>query len=525
MLVLLAVSVLSVQLTSHRARSRVSMAAKTAPYGGWESPISAEFITESGVGLGGVSVGPVSGDLYWLERRPKEGGRSVLCRRAPGDKAASERGAIDITPPGSNVRTRVHEYGGKSHILGRDAAGGEFAVYANFADQRLYKLPIVGGAGGEPVELTPASAYAEDARYRFADFDLDEARQRLICVREDHTRPEPANVKNEVVALALDGSGAVEVLASGADFYAAPRLSPDGRTLAFVSWDHPSMPWDVTRLSTLALDAERGLPAAGAKPTVVAGADGQSSVLQPAWSPATGELFFVSDHENGYWNLFCLDTAQGGQPANVAPMLADFSGAAPGWALGQQGYSFAKGTGAVLAAVRLPGEAASTLLVLGAQAPHAKTAQFSAADGGLPYGFGGLSTSADGSKLYMLGASPELPGGLYEWAGLSSAAAPAPACLLASSMKASAVIDPKYIATPRLLTFPTTDEARTGVTSAYGYYYPPTNGDFAPPAGELPPLLVKAHGGPTACTSSSFNPGIQFWCARAVQCVRARCVR
>lgn len=221
-----------------RTRSSVSMASKTAPFGSWASPITASFITESGVGLSGLAVGPVSGDLFWIERRPKEGGRSVLCRRAPSDASASERGAVDVTPAGTNVRTRVHEYGGSASILGKEVSGGvesEFVIYANFADQRLYKLPITAAGGGAPIELTPKSSYAEDARYRFADFSLDEKRQRLICVREDHTQPEPANVKNEVVAVALDGSGSVEVLASGSDFYAAPRLSPDGSKLAYVS--------------------------------------------------------------------------------------------------------------------------------------------------------------------------------------------------------------------------------------------------------------------------------------------------
>lgn len=273
------------------------------------------------------------------------------------------------------------------------------------------------------------------------------------------------------------------------------------------------MPWDETELSLLRLEPETGLPAPGSKPTVVAGADGKTSVLQPAWSPLTGELFFVSDHENGYWNLFALDVDKHAHKAtNVMPMLADFSGAAPGWALGQQGYAFAKGTGDVLAAVRLPGEASSTLLVFAGAEGHAKKGEHSGEAGGLPFSFGGLTTSPDGSKLYLLGASPERPGGVYEWTGLAAPAAPA--VMLASSMRASAVIEPKYISSPQLRTFPTTDEAQTGITHAHGYYYPPTNGDFAPPAGELPPLLVKAHGGPTACTGSAFNPAIQFWTSR-----------
>ena len=109
-----------------------------APFGSWVSPITAEFITEAGVGLGGLSCGPASGDLFWVERRPNEGGRAVLCRRAPGDAAASERGAVDVTPAGSNVRTRVHEYGGASHLVCVD--GGVFFSLS------LFVLPDVNVA-------------------------------------------------------------------------------------------------------------------------------------------------------------------------------------------------------------------------------------------------------------------------------------------------------------------------------------------------------------------------------------------
>lgn len=508
---------------SHLGRARVHMAS-TAPYGSWASPITASFITEAGVGLGGLCVGPVSGDLFWVERRPKEGGRSVVCRRAPNDPAASERGGVDVTPAGSNVRTRVHEYGGLAHVIGGASASAEFIVYANFADQRLYRLDVPASGGGDarpPLELTPESAYAEDARYRFADLCLDEPRNRVLCVREDHTDPRPAHVVNEVVAVALDGSGAMEVLASGADFYAAPRLSPDGTKLAYVSWQHPSMPWDATALSVVQLDAA-GRPEQGRAPTVVAGASGKASVLQPAWSPRTGELFFVSDEQNGFWNLFCVRNARStplgpqwaAQAENVLPMELDFSGPAPGWALGQQGYAFARGTGDVLAAVRLPGEATSTLLVLDGGEGHARSSMHSMAEGGLPFGFGGLASRDDGT-LFMLGTSPELPGGIFEWAGLArTGAREAGAVLLASSMLPSLSVDARYVSTPRLLNFPTTDEAGTGVRTAYGFFYAPTNGDFAAPPGELPPLLVKAHGGPTACTGSSFNPAIQFWTSR-----------
>lgn len=67
-------------------------------------------------------------------------------------------------------------------------------------------------------------------------------------------------------------------MAEGFDFYAAPRLSPDGDQLAYISWNHPSMPWDSTQLRVLHL--EKG------SEEVILGDKEHVSVLQPAWSPS-----------------------------------------------------------------------------------------------------------------------------------------------------------------------------------------------------------------------------------------------
>ena len=217
---------------------------KELPYGSWPSPITAKFITSSSVRLGSLSVDK-EGELYWLEGRPQEKGRQVVVRyegmgRATGP--AADRGATDVTPAAVNVRTRVHEYGGGSYALTPD--GG--LLYCDFGCQRLYYKR----EGAEPVCLVPADRYAS-GRYRFADFSVDASRGRVVCVREDHgdgADAKPSAVVNEVVSVALDGSGEMEVLARGKDFYAAPRVSPDGATLAYVCWDHPSMPWDATEL-------------------------------------------------------------------------------------------------------------------------------------------------------------------------------------------------------------------------------------------------------------------------------------
>jgi len=161
--------------------------AEEQPYGSWTSPITAKFITTAGVGLGKPICAP-DGTLYWLEARPQEAGRQVFCRRATEEEvnggSASKRRGVDATPAGTNVRTRVHEYGGAAHLLG---PGGDGVIYSDFVDQRLYWTK----ADGSTMDLTSKAAYEEDVRYRFADAVLDVARNRLITVREDHTNPKP----------------------------------------------------------------------------------------------------------------------------------------------------------------------------------------------------------------------------------------------------------------------------------------------------------------------------------------------
>ena len=274
-----------------------------ASYGSWRSPISSDLIVRDAVGLSSIAVD--GSDVYWLESRPGEGGRNVVVLRTP------EGHTEDVTPQPFDARTRVHEYG-----------GGDFAVhegtlyFSNFADQRIYgRAP-----GNRPLPLTP------EGGKRYADMVVDRGRRRLIAVREDHTGPgrEPVN---EIVSVDLE-SGEETVLASGNDFYSSPRLSPDGRRLAWLTWNHPNMPWDGTELMVCDLDDD-GLPENVER--VAGGPD--ESIFQPEWSP-DGTLHFVSDR-TGWWNLY--RRREGG----VEPLCekeAEFG--LPQWAFGMSTYDF-----------------------------------------------------------------------------------------------------------------------------------------------------------------------------------------
>jgi dipeptidyl aminopeptidase/acylaminoacyl peptidase len=455
-----------------------------------------------------------SGELYWLEGRPKEGGRQVVCRYDKENAAANERGGVDVTPKGANVRTRVHEYGGGAHTL--HPAGG--VVYTDFQTQRLFWAKY---SDAPAIPLTPEDGAHgwPDGQYRFADGQVDPSGARMVAVRENHGEKgdrKPSEVVNELVSIALDGSGEMVLLASGRDFYSNPRVSPSGQLLAYICWDHPSMPWDTTELRVASLAGVAPKSADTASHALVDGADGDTSVLQPAWHPATSSLYYLTD-SSGFYNIRRVPPPIDGALATDKPGEAlfpreiDFGGSAPGWVFGQQGYTFlADGRIAAHFSDRDTGR--TQLLVFDEDtrgvddvpaAAAASAVEFGVADG-LPHSFGGLAPSADGT-LYMIGGGPDIPSGVYAWRGLVPDASSKTAEQLACST--SNRVPDGYVSVPQPVEFP------APLGSSYGFYYPPTN-PTASSDEAAPPLLVKAHGGPTACTSPSFNPSIQFWTSR-----------
>lgn len=427
-----------------------------AGYGSWRSPITADLVVTGSLRLGQPAWD--KGDLYWTEGRPQEKGRNVLRRQAAG-------GAVqELTPAPFNVRTRVHEYGGGAYWV------SEGVVYfCNFADQRLYRLL----PGSDPQPLT------EPGPYRYADGVVDRAFRRILCVREDHSRQrEP---ENTLVAIDLE-SGSQQVLARGHDFYASPRLSPDGRTLVWLSWDHPQMPWDGTELWRSEVNPDGSL----GEPQKLAGGPAES-IFQPQWSPQ-GDLYFVSDC-SGWWNLYRWDP-QG--PIPLCPMEAEFG--EPQWVFGLSTYGFA-GDGRILACYQQGG--LCHLAYLDPQSGQQEEIP-------LPYTeIHNLQVS--GEKAAFLAGSPteatalvclDLPSSQVEVVARSS----------------SVAVDPDYLSIPEPIVFPTGG----GKEVAYAFFYPPKNRDFVAPAGEKPPLLVKSHGGPTGATAAVLDLGIQYWTSRGI---------
>ena len=281
---------------------------RTSPFGTWETPITSSVVSSSGVQIKEISVD--DGHVYWLEGRPDEGGRNVLVTRACNGALA------DVTPKGFNVRNSVHEYGGGSYVIHRGVV-----YFCNWDDQRIYRQCM----GEAPVPITPAPQIPFEDRY--ADLGVTPNGLFLTCVRERHV--EGSETVNEVVSVSTNGLSDVKVVATGYDFYSSPRVSLDGRKIAWLSWNHPNMPWDGTELWLAELD-ETGVPY---NSRCIAGGL-EESIFQPQWL-STGDLCYVSD-STGWWNLYRYDLSR---VVSVAPMKAEFG--SPQWVFGQSTYALA----------------------------------------------------------------------------------------------------------------------------------------------------------------------------------------
>ncbi len=436
------------------------MSKKTAPYGSWKSPITADLMVEGTVGLGGVSW---DGDnIYWIEGRPSEAGRSVIVRLTPDNQLN------DVTPQSFNVRTRVHEYGGGSYIVNQGTV-----YFSNFVDQRLYQQNIQGE--NSPYQITPKPITPE-AEYRYADGVIDSQNQRLICVREDHTQGGEA--VNTIISINLNNSEDIRVIVEGNDFYAFPRLSPDGNKLSWISWNHPNMPWDGTELWVAEVNFEGYL---GEKKLIAGGLE--ESIFQPQWSP-DGVLYFVSDRSN-WWNLYRYT----GTIEPLHPIAAEFG--LPLWVFGMSTYGFSSAEKIICTYSKNGNWYLASL--------DTKTLQLQDID--TPYtAIDSLTVS--GNQVLFIGSSPTESSAIVKL-NLETGE------LEVLRRSSQIVLDKGYLSVPQPIEFPT----ENGKT-AYGFFYPPQNKDYQAFEAEKPPLVVKSHGGPTAATSSSLSLKNQYWTSR-----------
>jgi dipeptidyl aminopeptidase/acylaminoacyl peptidase len=432
----------------------------TAPFGSWPTPITAELVVAAAARISEARVD--GADVFWSEDRPAEGGRTQIVHRT-GDGTVT-----DVLPDGSNARTAVHEYGGGAWWV-----HGGVVWFTEWSDQRLYRLE----PGGVPVALTPEPAVARGDRYA----DGDVLGDTIVCVRERHGDGDGDGVEgrgepcNEIVRLHAHTPGDAEVLVSGPDFVAAPRLSPDGATLAWLHWSHPSMPWDDTEL--VVRDLVTG------EETVVAGGPGES-VAEPAWQP-DGALWFLSDRTD-WWNLY-----RWAPGSDIEPVVrTDSEIALPPWRLASS-RTAVLAEGAVVFAHRRRGADALAVrgsggLIADLDLPFCSVAAVRAAGPDAAVVVAGTATTEPG--VYRVTVAGEV----------ETLRAPRDLGL-----------DPAGISVPEHVTVPAGEDR-----FAYALFYAPASSTHTGPEGELPPLVVVIHGGPTSAADPGFAMGTQFWTSR-----------
>jgi dipeptidyl aminopeptidase/acylaminoacyl peptidase len=431
------------------------------PHGGWSTPLTSEVVVRAAARLGEVVVD--GDDVWWSESRPSEQGRSVLVRRSPDGTVT------DVLPAPWNARTRVHEYGG-----GAWTVSGGTLWFTEFSDQRLYRLER---GSDTPVPGTPEPEVPAGVRHA----DLEVTPDGLLAVRETHPAGgRPADVVNELVRVAPDGT--TQVVVSGSDFVSDPRMAPDG-SLAWLQWNHPHMPWDAAQLIVRSADGTE---------TVVAGGPGESAV-QPVWD-ADGSLWFLCDRTN-FWSLYRW--RPGGEAELVLDVGSDIAG--PQWVFGQSRFALLPDGRIVLAYGRA---GADRLAVLDRDGDLREL--------DLPYGTFRHVTAQGTSVVCVAGSPSSEPVVLRVDVGGRGEGGPAAQVLRAPR---DLGLDPAWFAQPEHVTFPTEDRG-TGIGEAHALIYPPTNPEASAPAGDLPPLLVFVHGGPTGGAIPVLNLAIQYWTSR-----------
>ena len=438
---------------------------RRSPFGSWRSPISAAMVaaqTTSPSGTLGQMAGSGS-DLYWVELRPKEGGRNVVMRYTADGKVE------DVTAPPHSARSIVHEYGGGSIF-----AHGKSLFFSNYDDQRLYRVD----PDAKPRPITPEPPSPRSDRY--SDGRVIADGRFIVCVRERHL--DGGQVMNELVSVPADGSSEPAIVASGRDFYACPRPSPDGSRLAWIAWDDPQMPWDGTEVWVAALHSDGSVE----RPEIVAGGPGES-LFQPEWSPSS-ELHFVSDR-SGWWSLYRTTDHE----VEALPTLeADFGTAL--WQLGFTRYCFAA-DGAIVCTYSKDGfDHLGRIRPGGSSVEPIETGltsfyppQFIVGGSGRIGFIAGSATDTQSVRLL------DLSTGKVE--------------VIYTAFELT--VDPAFISIPHPISYPT-----EGGALAHALFYPPANRDFTGNEGERPPLIVISHGGPTSATRSHLQLGIQYWTSR-----------
>jgi dipeptidyl aminopeptidase/acylaminoacyl peptidase len=415
---------------------------KIAKYGSWLSPINAKIISEETVTFSEINL--KDGTVYWLELRPWQKGRVALM-------SYNKMLKKELLPEKYSVKSKINEYGGGALLVTKNKI-----YFVNYDDQQIYCRE----QNGSIKKITSID------NVRFADGCFNYQDESLYYVMEDHR---DKKVKNSIVKITVDGC--VKEFAAGNDFYSNPRISPDGKELAYITWNHPNMPWDGTELWVVDLTS-------GQKKLIAGGVS--ESVLDPKWSP-DGQLYYVSDR-NGWWNLY---RAKSLEP--VVKIEGEF--VLPPWELGSSLIGF---SGKDIYCSYVQNAVNKFLRIFPNDNIRFRNLPFTRIDG----------LAADKNYVALIAVSPQLPISIILFDKKTDK--------FKIIRRGSTVkIDPQNIAEPISIEFPTTNGQK-----AYAFYYAPKNKNYKAPKDELPPLIVMCHGGPSYHVTPSYSWNILFWTSR-----------
>ncbi|MFC7374818.1 prolyl oligopeptidase family serine peptidase [Brachybacterium sp. GCM10030268] len=505
----------------------------TLPYGSWPSPITAEQLATGGTRLGAPRL--VGDAVWWTEGIATEGGRQAIVRSAGAvdvagrdDDAAAA--AVTVLPAPFNARSRVHEYGGASWTVVPGAAGTgsepPLVVFVNFEDQRVHAVR----EGEQPRPLSPLGPEVDSAHgpsLRWADptpVTLADGTVEIWWICEDHTGGDQGpradadgapHIERYVAAVPLDGSAAedpsaVRRVTPASRFVAHPRISPDGTRVAWLSWEHPQMPWDGTQLHVAPL-------AGGSAGTgdVIAGGP-ETSVLQPEWLDDQ-RLMFVSD-ASGWWNPWTWSAEAGAR--QVLELDQEFAG--PMWTLGSTWYQVLDADRALVqygrAAANLGVLRLSTAELTPLECPLTQiSAALVRADGlvvlagASPTQFAALHTA----RLELAAGHGDRPAAATDPSTAPTSAGDGPSAVLSSltllRSSRNDAPDPGALPVGESIEVPL---AEGGVVHAI--VYRPRQDGMAGREGDLPPFIARVHGGPTGHVPPVLSLPVAYYTSRGL---------
>ncbi|HWU42970.1 MAG TPA: prolyl oligopeptidase family serine peptidase [Bdellovibrio sp.] len=426
----------------------------------WEPVLKAEEVYQQSVGFTFLSVDE-KGRLFWVENRPEENGRAVLVMKTSSGEI------IDVLPKPFSARSRVFEYGGLSYVVAND-----WVYFVNMADQRIYKMNL-GDLSKQPVPLTTEKT-KDGGLGKYVDLTVSPDKRWLAFAYEKEVPQKEA--VNEIGVIDLHNSQLQEatILVSGASFYKSPKFSPDGKSLAWVEWSHPYMPWDSTRLYETSFDAGKV-----SHKKLVGGSD--SSSISSICYNDDGELLFAADfagkNENSFENFYNLYGHKNGIIRSITKELMDF----------QQ--------------IRCQ---ANKVFVSASKEGFDRLLELNSKDGGLreikiePVAFASFVPDLAGKNIFLIGIMAKQPTQLLEIAGDGKSTT--------TKKSSPQKINENNVSEALAISFPTEDGQK-----AYGYFYPPVNSNYKAPSNERPPVRVILHGGPTAMTLPGFSKQLLFW--------------